>query len=441
MNAVKYLALLLLLAAAGSSPGVRPEIRYFRYQRTVQDLPRAGGQACFAIDPAIFAHAAPQLADLRLYQGTAEAPYALRQVAPPSDKDQQVSPLDLGRRARQTVFDAVMPPGNYRDVQLAIAGENFIATVVVSGSQQQADHAQTRIGSYTIFDLTRQKLGRSTVLHLPPSDFRFLHFRIAGAVAPENVKGLTVLRASVGDPKYLTVAATSRVVQKGRESIVEFNVPANTPVDRLVFDPGPNTGEFSRNVRISVGRIAPPRASGSEFAEPPAQAFGNLLRIHRVVDGHAIDEDRLAVNAPVNEDFGMGFGEASSEGSGARIRWTVTIENGDDAPLPFTSVRLEMVERELCFHAAAATGYMLYFGDPALAAPHYDYATLFTRQPGAVQAGTGPESPNPVYEPRPDSRPFTERHPLLLWAALVLVILLLAGISLRSAKRATPAPR
>ena len=439
MNAVKYLALLLLLAAAGTSAGVRPEIRYFRYQRTVQDLPSAGGQACFAIDPAIFAQAAPQLADLRLYEGTAETPYALHQVAPPADKDQQVAPLDLGRRAGQTVFDAAMPQGNYRDLQLAIAGQNFIATVEVSGSQQQGRGAQTRIGSYTIFDLTRQKLGRSTVLHLPLSDFRFLHFRIAGAVAPENVKGLTLLRASVGEPKYLTVAATSRVVEKGRDSIVEFNVPANTPVDRVVFEPGPGTGEFSRNVRVSVGRIAPPRASGSEFPEPSAQAFGNLLRIHRVVDGHPIAEERLAVNTPVNENFGEGFGEESRPGAGTR--WTVTVENGDDAPLPIGSVRLEMVERELCFHAVAASSYMLYFGDSALAAPHYDYATLFTRQPGAVQVGTGPESANPVYQPRPDSRPFTERHPLLLWAALVLVILLLAGISLRSAKRATPTPR
>jgi len=440
MNAVKYLALLLLFAGAGTSAGVRPEMRYFRYQRAVQNLPSHAGQACFAIDPAIFAHAAPQLADLRLYQGTAETPYALRQVVPPADKDQQVSPLNLGRRGGQTVFDAGMPPDNYRDVELAIAGENFIATVEVSGSQQQAGQAETRIGSYTIFDLTRQKLGRSTVLHLPLSDFRLLHFRISGPLAPDSVKGLTVLRASAVEPKYLSVAAASRVTQKGRDSIFEFDVAANTPVDRAAFVPGPSAGEFSRNVRVSVSRTAPRRASESEIPEPPAQAFGNLLRIHRVVDGHAIDEERLSVNAPVNESYGESFGEEYGQKSGAGTHWTVTIANGDDAPLSIASVRLEMVERELCFHAAASS-YMLYYGDSALASPHYDYATLFTREPGAAQAGAGPELPNPIYQPRPDTRPFTEQHPLLLWVALVLVILLLAAISLRSAKRATPSPQ
>ena len=54
--------------------------------------------------------------------------------------------------------------------------------------------AKPSLGSYTIFDLTRQKLGRSTVLHLPESDFGILHFRIAGPIPPESVVGLSVER-------------------------------------------------------------------------------------------------------------------------------------------------------------------------------------------------------------------------------------------------------
>ncbi|HTP25185.1 MAG TPA: hypothetical protein VMK12_05915, partial [Anaeromyxobacteraceae bacterium] len=79
--------------------------------------------------------------------------------------------------------------------------------------------------------------------------------------------------------------------------------------------------------------------------------------------------------------------------------------------------------------------YVLYYGDPALSAPRYDYATLFTEEPGAARATLGPELENPEYRPRPDERPFTERHPALLWVALVLVIALLGGIALRSAKQ------
>jgi hypothetical protein len=425
---VKYLALLLLLAAAGDFSGARPEIRYFHYQRSVENLPATPRQACFAVDPAIFAHAAPQLADLRLYQGTVETPYALRQVVPPPNSDQQVPPLNLGRRGAQTVFNAAMPAGNYRDVQLAIASRNFIATVDVTGSQAQVGRTQTRIGSYTIFDLTRQRLGRSTVLHLPLSDFPFLHFRITGPLTPDSVQGITVPRTAAGEAKYLAVAATSRVMQKGRDSIIEFGVPANTPVDRLVFVPT-GAGEFSRNVRVSVSQVTPPRPVDSEDRKAAAQTWGNLLRVHRVEGGHPIDEEQLSVSAPLYEPYG------------APTHWTVTVANGDDAPIPISSVRLEMVERDLCFQAAAASGYTLYYGDSALAAPQYDYATLFTSQAGAASVVTGPELPNPQYQPRPDARPFTERHPVLLWAALVAVILLLAAIALRTAKRTAQTPQ
>ena len=145
--------------------------------------------------------------------------------------------MNLGRQAGQTVFDLAMPAGSYSDLQLSIAGHDFIATVTVSGSQAQGS-AQTRIGSYTIFDLTRQRLGRSTVLHLPASDYRFLHFRIAGPIAPENVSGLSVERLPASEPKYLTVAESAHIVQKGRDSVIEFSVPVHVPVDRIVFVPG-----------------------------------------------------------------------------------------------------------------------------------------------------------------------------------------------------------
>ncbi len=100
------------------------------------------------------------------------------------------------------------------------------------------------------------------------------------------------------------------------------------------------------------------------------------------------------------------------------------------------SVRLEMLERTLCFDAAANTAYTLHYGDPALAAPQYDYARLFSPQANPLQATAGPEQPNPAWQPRPDERPFTEKHPILLWAALIGVIALLAGIAFKSQKQA-----
>jgi hypothetical protein len=104
-------------------------------------------------------------------------------------------------------------------------------------------------------------------------------------------------------------------------------------------------------------------------------------------------------------------------------------------------VKLEMAQRTLCFDAAAGASYMLYYGDAALAAPRYDYATLFVADANAAQVSLDPETANPEYVARPDSRPFTERHPALLWVALVLVVAVLGLVALRTAREAPPKPQ
>jgi hypothetical protein len=147
-----------------------------------------------------------------------------------------------------------------------------------------------------------------------------------------------------------------------------------------------------------------------------------LLRLHTTREGHKIDEEELAVGAP-----SWDLGDAGST-------WTVTVDNGDDAPLAITDVKLEMSERRLCFDAAAGAQYTLMYGDAAVAAPRYDYATLFAVDANAAVATLGPESSNPEYMARPDERAFTERHPGLLWVALVGVVLVLGVVAVRTAK-------
>lgn len=429
---MRLFAALLLLAIAAPTP----EIRYFRYQRPVQVRAQTARQACFVVDPAIFAHAAPHLADLRLYRSTTETPFVLQLAAPARSTERQIPPLNLGRRAGQTVFDAAMPQGRYSDVEVGIVGRDFIASVTVSGSQNQSA-AQTRLGSYTVFDLTRQKLGRSTVVHLPESDFPYLHFRIAGPIAPDNVSGLSITHLPASQPKYVTVAASSQIGLKGRDTMVEFQVPRNTPVDRVVFVPGVQPASFSRDVKISVSPITGRPAIDTAEPAQPVTSLGNLLRVHQVQEGHHLDEERLSLSPPSLDPPW----NAASAAVDASATWTVTIENGDDVPIQFNSVRLEMLERTICFEAAPAAAYALYYGDSALAPPRYDYAQLFQQEANPTQAQAGAEQSNPAYQPRPDARPFTERHPALLWVALAFAIGMLGLVALRSARQTVqPAP-
>ena len=415
-------SILLLLAIAAA-----PEMRYFRYERPVLNTPqemaaKTTAQTCTALDAAAFAHAAAGMGDLRLYRDGVETPYVIRMAVQAPAAQQALTPLNLGLRGGKAVFDAAMPEGKFSDVELTIGAENFIATVSVSGSSAESGGRETKLGAFTIFDLTKQRLGRSTVLHLPESDFRYLHFEVAGPLTPEDFTGISTMRSAASQPRYTTIAASSSVTVKGHDSVIEFTVPAHVPVERVEFAVGASPANFSREVRVAVEEIDERPASDVSPAPQRSMSSGNLLRIHSVQNGHRIDAENLAVDAPA-----MQFATPS--------KWTVSIDNGSDTPVAIESVRLEIVERNLCFDATAQSHYALYYGDPALEAPRYDYATLFAPEADSVRASLGPEQANGEFQARPDARPFTERHPALLWVALLAVIGLLGLIAVRTGKR------
>ncbi len=334
---------------------------------------------------------------------------------------------NLGAQGKDTVFGAAMPQASYGDVELAVAAHDFIATVTVTGSRTQSEARATKLGAFTVFDLTRQRLGRSTVLHLPRSDFRYLHFRITGPLAPASITGLSLLRLPQEEPTYATVAQAARIKEENRRTVIEFAVPAHVPVDRALFTPGPEPRSFSRDVTVSAMPASPPSETADAEPPQPRTFSGTLLRLHTVEDGQKIDEERLALDTPYGEQ------ERPS-------RWTVSVENGDDAPLPLASVRLEMLERKVCFEPGSRNGYALFYGDPMLPAPQYDYAALHASTTPTPMAVAGAEQLNGEYRPRPDARPFTERHPALLWTALAGVILLLGCIALRSSRKTSSPP-
>lgn len=417
---------IFLLALALTGSNVAQDTQYFRYQRSVLNTPHDPAQTCAVLTPDVFAHAAPGLADLRLYRAGSEVPWALHLASPVEGRIQSVPPINLGQRDGTTVFDALMTPNgpdaSYGDLELSIDAKNFIATVDVSGSNSGI--LTTSLGSFTIFDLTGQRLGRSTILHLPQSNFHTLHFRVHGPIPPSAITGISIDRLPASEPRYVTVASTSQVTQKARQTVVELTIPANLPVNRIVFVPGATPGAFSRDVSITATVIDPPNEELRTTAYP-LSGTGNLLRVHRDEDGHRIDEERLSLD---------------TDGAVMNLarKWVITIDNGDDPPLSIQSVQLAMIERQLCFEASSEDGYTLNYGDPQRTSPAYDYQRLFVAQSHPAEATLGPEQPNPQFQPRPDTRAFTEKHPALLWIALVAIVALLSGIALRTAKRTVP---
>ena len=426
MKLLPFAALLLWQAVAGDSvPRASPQ--YFHYQRTVT-APSAG-QTCAVLDAEAFTHAAAALRDVRIYPagapGAREAPYAITLSEPVQPDSEPATVMNLGQRGRAIVFDLAMPPRPYTDVTLNIDGRDFIATAIVSGMSGSNDSSPTRLGEFTLFDLTSQHLSRSTTLRLQESSFPYLHVEMTVSSAsedhpfratPQMVRGAMVPPSREAQTLYALAAETHEISQHGKQTVAKLALPERVPVERISFVLAPEfKANFSRDVVISDHPEGMPASAGENIT-------GTILRVHLTQAGREIRQQELSILGTLGSNL---QGSASVE---------IAVNNGDDVPLPITSVRLEMRERRLCFDAASAGSYTVYYGDAELAAPVYDYARIFSvsRLANAVQLG--PEQANPAYSPRPDTRALTERHPDLVWIALLAVICVLALVALKSSR-------
>lgn len=431
MRALLALALLLQFGAT-QVPGPEASPEHLRWQRAVQLPAGASGQACAVLDATTFAHAAGRSADdLRLYSGGTETPFVQSTSEPAAADVQSASLLNLGMRGGDIVFDLAMPARAYTDVTLKLGGKDFFATAKVSAPDTHG--GETQLGTFALFDLSRQALSRSTTLTLQESTFATLHIALRvtsidgsayPGLTPQIVEGADIPPSREAQTLYTPVASTSLVVQKGKQSVITFQVPAHVPVERVVFGFAPGfSKEFSRSVMV----MAQAAKKNDAEASTSEMISGDIWRITRngAGSGPAIHQEKLSVDAEV----------ASNLREPATV--SVTVENGDDVPLPIHSVQLEMRQRTLCFDAAAGASYVLRYGDAALRAPVYDYARLFQPKPNAIAAQLGPELANADYHPRPDERPFTERHPELMWVALILVVVVLGGTAMHSMKKQT----
>ena len=166
-----------------------------------------------------------------------------------------------------TVFDLAMPDRPYTEVVLdlrAPGGADFVAAAEVFGVGTKGE-APTELGTFTLFDLTRQHLARSLTLHLQESRFRTLHvaLRVSAAGGPSLggvgkvlVAGAVVPPSREAETLYTTVATADAITQRGRTTLASFRLPAYVPVERVAFALAPNyEGSFSREVAVTAHAV------------------------------------------------------------------------------------------------------------------------------------------------------------------------------------------
>jgi len=385
---------------------VSPNLSYFKYQRPVQ--PKEAGQQYIVVDEAMWEHARPDLGDLRLFANGKELPYSLVIESGSAEKERKDVPvLQQSVVEGKTQFLVDMSDvGQYSRVDLKLGTKEYVAHAKIEGADDPHAKSWATLGDGILYELSSEKLGSNSTLRLPVSKFKYLKITIDGPVKPKEVQGASTELADGKPPVYAPVPTSVRQEQSGKDTVYIFNISGgNGPINRIEFKVDPGQGNFWRSVEIRGD-------------EESWLGSGEISRIHILRNGRKIDSESYDVPVSLT-----GQNE---------IR--VVVHNGDDAPLKTMSIALQQYERRIYFEAPAQTQVTLYYGDKKLQEPEYDYARLFQADNSAGPATLGPETTNSTYTGRSDDRPWSERHPAVLWGAIIAAVLVMGTLALRSLK-------
>jgi hypothetical protein len=395
MPTTKLLALVLL--------GASSSIAFFKYQRPIETS--GTGQNYVTIDDSVWSHSRADLGDLRLYNGQTEVPYALlTEHGSQQHEHQEVSVLQQSVVGGKTQFLIDMSSvAEYDHVDLRLGAKDFVAHFRVEGQDDLHGTQWASLGDSILYDLSREHLGNNFMLRLPRSTYKYLRVTVDGPVKPADILGAISELHEERKPVWRNVNNTPAIQQAGKDTVLTFTVPANVPVEKIVFGMDAAQPNFRRSVEIRDDK-------------DNILSTGEINRIHMVRAGQRID----------SEDDEVDFSEIGQ-------KWLkVVIHNGDDAPLKVNSASLQQIERRVYFEAPSQARLTLYYGDEKLERPEYDYAKLFLNSTDAHAAQLGPETNNAAYTGRPDDRPWSERHPAILWIAIIAAVLVLGVLALRS---------
>ena len=412
------LCIAAFLAAAADLPD---RWRPWRYSRPIlqhsspEDSAEIARPAEIRLPWDLFAHCYAGCSDLRITDGQGqETPYELKtDHSSSSSESHEVHMVENSfatGKYTQIVGDLGRDAPFYDRVRIKTPLADFIvwAEVALSDDAKTWRIVEPRA---PIARFRKRSVDGTQTIAFEGLHSRYIRVRIFETAQQFGVTGLTVLREESHPVTLDEVPATFQLANSDdtTETAWTTNLASgNIPVSRVQF--AALTPEFYRAVRISSsmdGKIWNFRGSGV---------------IYRYKQGAAIRES-------LSVDF--------REWPGNRLL-RVDVINGNDQPLRNAKLSLLAVPRTIVFRPQPQTNYRLLYGNESAGAPQYDLSHFLEAgppKPVYVLLSLGPEETTANYR---DPRPFSERHPSVLWIALGIAIVLIGLTALKTLR--TPGP-
>lgn len=404
-----FLFLLLTVASAAELPSAW---RSWRYSRPIQAV-HADALDYITLDREVFSRSENQLADLRIIDDSGQQlPYEMRaQITAPRE------PVRIPAKVRENSF----VPGQFTQV-------------IVDLGERSRFHNRLRVETPEPDFIHWVEVAASDDAHV---------WRIVNPRAPisrfrrDNLEGNQTVRYSENNARYLRVRIELAGDSFRVSDIAVFSSPVTKPegpaegaslTSSLAPDSGVEGSETQWTVDLGSGNV-PVAQFKFETSQP------DFYRAVRILTSSDEKDWQFAGGGEIHRYLAGGKTEESlavlcHEPSGQRY-WRVEVLNASDAPLSAVRLSAVMPLRFVLFHPTANRSYRLIYGNARANAPQYDLARTLEIPPleAMFRANLGPEEPTSNYA---DPRPFTERHPNLLWIALGMAVLLLGYAALRA---------
>ena len=423
MNLRRSLALSGLcfaLSAAAFSAALPGQWHAWHYSRAIESA-RPGVLNYIPAGPEILSHSESGTPDLRILdESGAELPYVVRTSIGVEKRDSW--PVTVRENSfvpgqyTQVVLDLGVYPRFHNAVRVETTETDFITWVEVAASDDARIWRIVKPRA-PISRFRKEGLEGNQTIHYSENNARYLRLQIKEGTAQFPITGAAVLPSSISQKdiipaQWITLQASRAPDQSSPAGQTEWTLDLGSGLFPLnAVDFVADQPEFYRAVRISTS------LDGKEWN------FSGGGEIYRYMEENRREE---SLRVPV------------SNFSGSRY-WRIQVLNGNDVPLANAKLSLAMVPRLILFRPASGHTYRIAYGNEKAESPRYDLErTLRISATEEAFADTiGAEEENDGFQ---DPRPFTERHPALLWVALAIAAALVGYTALRTL-RTPPAPQ
>lgn len=419
----RYVLLVALSCIAGGlllSANLPDRWRPWLYSRALTGAPVSPGHALQAAEVPLpwdlIAHCNFNCSDVRLIDDRGqEVPYKLSTAYGDSHSDSYATKLVensfVSGQYTQIIADTGEKPPRYDRVAIDTDKPDFIVWAELALSDDAKTWRVVEARAPIARFRSRSVDGTQTIA-FQGLNSRYVRVRISQTDSQFPVTGLRVLYQVSRAAKRTEIPSSFALItapEPGESAWLANLNSVSLPVSQIGFST--DTADFYRAVRVW---------QSSDSKQWSYQSSGTIYRYSE--DG----KTRESLQLDVPETRGAAY-------------WRVEIVNGDDQPLSNVHIALFGSPRTLNFIEEPDRNYRVLYGNQKAQAPQYDLKYYLGVSGGKLaynEFALGPEEITANYA---DPRPFTERHPILLWFALGIAVLLLGYTALRTLRTPTSA--